>query len=93
MIASLLNVELEGICKEVVVAYWKYYPNMCLEGLRKTIKIYVAKLKLIQLLIMQYPALSSYIQPLWWRHSPEQSVLKDSPTVYLFRRDILIHIW
>jgi hypothetical protein len=27
--------ELERICKETIVAYLRYYPRICLEGLRK----------------------------------------------------------
>jgi hypothetical protein len=30
--------ELERICKEAVVAYFRYYPRICLQGLRKIIK-------------------------------------------------------
>jgi hypothetical protein len=36
MIEWLVNDELERIWKEVVVPNLRYYPNICLEGLRKT---------------------------------------------------------
>jgi hypothetical protein len=33
-----MNNGLEGIQTEVVIASFRYYPNICLEGLRKTTK-------------------------------------------------------
>jgi hypothetical protein len=39
MIGRLMNNELENICKEVVEAYLRYYPSICLQGLNKTTKI------------------------------------------------------
>jgi hypothetical protein len=30
--------DLERICKEAVVAQFRYYPDICLEGLRKTMR-------------------------------------------------------
>jgi hypothetical protein len=32
----MMNNKLEGIWKEAVVAKTRYYPGICLEGLRKT---------------------------------------------------------
>jgi hypothetical protein len=36
--AKLLNNELKRICEEVAIAYWKYYPGICLAGLNKVKK-------------------------------------------------------
>jgi hypothetical protein len=36
--AQFMNDELEITENETVVAYWRYYPDICLETLRKTIK-------------------------------------------------------